>query len=147
MTLAAWVRIPRELPPGWRTIIEHDRAGANWYGLWKSANADTFHFRWAGSGNCMTDFSGPVSPDTWYHVAGTFDAATGAARTYLDGRLDRTVAGGGSGAPGSAALRIGRNLEGGEALTGIIGDVRVYNRALPPEDIRALHAGGPGRSR
>jgi PKD repeat protein len=144
MTLAAWVRIPRALPPGWRTIVEHDRAGANWYGLWKSANADTFHFRWAGSGKCMTDFAAHISPDTWYHVAGTFNAVTGIARTYLDGRLDRTIKGGRGGAPGAASLRIGCNLEGGEAFTGVVDDVRVYNRAISAEEIRALHAAAAG---
>ena len=137
-TLAAWVKIPNSIPDGWRTIIEHNRGGVNWFGLWKSANGARFHFRWGNQGNSTSDFAANISPDSWYHVAGVFNAASKTARLYLDGKLDKTIQNADVPEPIDAALRIGLNMDSGEDFRGVIDDVRVYSRALSGSEINDL---------
>ena len=63
----------------------------------------------------------------WTHVAGTYDGA--ALRLYVDGVLARTVAAGGNAAAGDGVLAIGGNQVWGEWFSGLIDEVRVYDRA------------------
>lgn len=135
-TLAAWVKIPNSIPSGWRTIIEHNRSGNNWFGLWKSNNGNMFHFRWGNA--AVSDFSTAISPDVWYHVAGTYDLFTQTAHLYLNGELDRTVQNANVPTASNSVLRIGINMQNNEDFFGIIDDVRVYNRVLNESEINQL---------
>ena len=137
-TLAVWVKIPAPIPDGWRTIIEHNRFGSNWFGLWKSANGNKFHFRWANSGTATSDFNTEISPDTWYHVAAIYDSNEQVARLYLDGGLDKVVRNADPPSPELSDLRIGINGDGNEDFQGIIDDLRVYNCVLEESEINAL---------
>ncbi len=135
-TLSAWVKISNPIPSGWRTIIEHNRSGSNWFGLWKSNNGNMFHFRWGIDD--ASDFSTSILPDTWYHVAGTYDEFEKAARLYLNGNLDRTIQNADMPIATLSALRIGITLQNHEDFVGSIDDVRVYNRALDESEINQL---------
>jgi hypothetical protein len=137
-TLAAWVKIPQSIPSGWRTILEHNRWGSNWFGLWKSANGNRFHFRWGNQGRATSDFSGLISADTWYHVAGTYDSTTKSARLYLNGKLDGLIQNADEPKPVESEIRIGLNMDGNEEFKGIIDDVRVYRRVLDETEILEL---------
>jgi inosine-uridine nucleoside N-ribohydrolase len=137
-TLSAWVQFPGALPPpGTQAILEHDRSGSNWYGLWRSGNAtNKLSFRWAG-GAGSADFNTALVPNRWYHVAGTF--ANGLATLYLNGIPDWAgILGSAPVLTTNSAFRIGASLGGGEGFNGIIDDVRVYGRALKDADIAAL---------
>jgi hypothetical protein len=138
-TLAAWIHIPGPFTAGWQTILEHNRNGPNWYGLWRSGSANAtnrLHFRWGAAG--AADFIGTIAPGQWHHVAGTY--GDGVATFYLNGELDRIVdpAAAPSLAPVNTELRIGANLAGGEGFPGIIDDVRIYNGVLSHEEIIEL---------
>lgn len=137
-TLSVWVKIPRPIPEGWRTIVEHNRWGRNWFGLWKSANGNKFHFRWTNSGKATEDYHSTISPDSWYHVAATYDATEKTAKLYLNGRLDVTVQNASAPEPVVAKLRIGKNLDDNEEFEGIIDEVRVYNRVLDEQEIKDI---------
>ena len=137
-TLAAWVRIPAPIPTGWRTIIEHNRWGRNWFGLWKSANGNKFHFRWTNTGKATSDFNTEILPDRWYHVAATYHADEQTARLYSNGALDKIVQNADPPSPELADLQIGINEDGNEDFQGIIDDIRVYNCALDAAQIEAL---------
>ena len=137
-TLAAWVKIPSPISTGWRTIIEHNRWGKNWFGLWKSANGNKFHFRWTNTGTATSDFNAEISPDSWYHVAATYDADEQTARLYLNGGLDKTIDNADSPAAELAELSIGINGDRGEDFQGIIDDLRIYNCVLNETEINAM---------
>lgn len=137
-TLTAWVKLPSPIPEGWRTIIEHDRGGDNWFGLWKSANGNVFHFRWGASGNVTADFTSQINPNAWYFVAGTFDAEQKTARLYLNGKLDKEIPNADVPFPHEAGLRIGLNMHGQEEFAGIIDEVQIYNRVLQESEIKSL---------
>ncbi len=139
LSLATWVYFEGTVPSGYRTILEHDRGGTNWYGLWKSNAGDHFHFRWNIPNSTGTaDFLTTIAPNTWYHVVGTFDATTGEARMYQNGELVQTVTGGSVPTPNSAATNIGSNSVGTEFMDGVLDDVRIYNRVIGQEEISDL---------
>jgi hypothetical protein len=137
-TLAAWVNVPGPFTPGWQTILEHNRNGNNWYGLWRSGSEiDRFHFRW-GTGARSVNFNGTITPGQWYHLACTF--GDGVATLYLNGELDRIVtpALAPSYAPTNSPITIGANLADAEGFPGIIDDVRIYDGVLSHQEIGAL---------
>lgn len=71
----------------------------------------------------------------WSHLASTYDGAS--VRLYLNGTLIGSKAATGFVAGGSGPLRIGGNGIWGEYFHGSIDEVRVYNRALTVDEIRA----------
>src|SRR5206468_12001642 len=78
--------------------------------------------------------SGLFGPNSWHHVAVTYDRPTGAGRIYLDGAIvaERNI---GSFTPRTAGnLFIGRRAAPGfeETFLGSIDEPGVYNRALLP---------------
>ena len=65
--------------------------------------------------------------DTWYHVAGTYDGSD--MRLYLNGALQGSpLSATGTVTTGNGVLL---STTGGEALDGLLDDVRVYSRASP----------------
>jgi len=137
-TVSARVKIPNSIPDGWRTIVEHNRWGQNWFGIWKSANGKKFHFRWTNHGIATSDFSTTISPNQWYYVAATYDSSKETAKMYLDGKLDKTIENAAIPKSVDSKLRIGLNLDGGEYFNGIIDDVRIYNHVLSNAEIQDL---------
>jgi hypothetical protein len=77
--------------------------------------------------------------DTWYHVAGVYDADTRALNVYLNGHLDdgilegRVVA---AQQASSQSVFVGRRAElRGYEFAGLIDDVRIYTRPLTQAEI------------
>lgn len=142
MTLEAWVYIPTAIPAGFRTIVEHARSSNNWYGLWKSGNPgaeDRFHFRWSTGSVRRVDFSTPLSPNTWYYVAGTLDSTTQIASAYLNGNLDTPVSGASLPTPTAGLVTIGTSNAGSEPFIGTIDEVRISSVARSPSWIKACY--------
>lgn len=79
----------------------------------------------------------------WHYLTGTWDGAT--MKSYYDGVFSNSTAIGGTELTGSDGFNIGCGDTSANALTeftaGDEADVRVYNRALSPQEIRALYAG------
>jgi len=69
--------------------------------------------------------------------------AIGAWRHVIDGSeatYDRLLDGGGARVDDSAAtLRFGETPDGSSAFDGVLDDIRIYDRILSPEDVRALY--------
>ncbi len=135
-TASAWIR-PRVINDGWRTILEYDRGGDNWFGLWVSGDGK-FHFRVGGN---RRDSIGMLSVNEWYHVAGRYDSQTTQLRLYVNGEYDSmtTYTSTRYESPTAAKLTIGvRGTEDDEYFDGLIDDVRIYARMLDERDIRGL---------
>jgi len=82
----------------------------------------------------------PLSANTWYHLAATYDGTTFSA--YRDGVLI-TGNPGSWGAPNaeSNSLKLGRHAAAAQFFTGTVDDARVYNRALTAEEIQEVMKG------
>ena len=91
-----------------------------------------------------------LQPNTWYHVAGVYDAAAQTLNVYLNGQLDNGVLQGTvtvSQQNSTANVNIGRRAGStGFEFTGRIDDVRIADHALTQEQIQTdmvTPLGGP----
>ena len=71
---------------------------------------------------------------TWTHLAETYDGSS--VRLYVNGTPVSTTAAAGSMVSSTAPLEIGGNTIWGEYFSGLIDEVRVYNRALSAAEIQ-----------
>ncbi len=125
--------------------VQHDAAGGNQRYVvlgeesfvLRAQGDDDLHFYLRTDGELRhLTHDRAVKVGAWMHVAGTWDGTT--QKLYKDGVL---VA---SGKPGGtlAPFRRLRISNGGEAMKGLVDDVRVYARALTEADVQALFATG-----
>lgn len=78
----------------------------------------------------------------WHHYAGSYDAATGEARLYVDGYLRAATSIGPQLLDSSTGpLHLGRDVGFARYLGGAIDEAFVYDRTLAPSEIMALAAG------
>jgi hypothetical protein len=143
VTVSAWVKSATD-PGNFKYIVSKGAEGclAASYGLYSGANGG-LEFYVAGNGG----LSFTISPDAgsgiwdgnWHNVIGTFDGST--VRLYLDGKEV------GSGTPDNGSISYG--LDNGNDLmvgnyggcsglgfSGSVDEVKVFNRALGPQEIR-----------
>ncbi|MCK9202576.1 MAG: hypothetical protein M0P42_15730, partial [Gallionella sp.] len=89
------------------------------------------------TGSTWTAGSTELSPNTWYHIAATYDGTT--VRLYVDGQLDGSYAY--SSPLGSQdPVRVGALYSGSNAFNGTIDDVRIYSRALNSTEISQIYS-------
>lgn len=99
----------------------------------------------AGSGNVMLfHLEGSFATGTtaftdgvWRHVVGTYDGAN--LRIFVDGKLEGTTAKTGTSTPSGTNFEMGRRPGVATYWTGSIDDVMVWDRALSPGEVEALH--------
>ncbi len=132
MTLSAWLR-PTTLS-GWRTALLKEAPSGLSYALYAHDNSP----QPAAYVNVGSDRSaagtGALALNTWSHLASTYDGTT--LRLYVNGVLVGSQAMTGAIAASTGALHIGGNTIWGEDFSGLIDDVRVYNRALSVSEIQ-----------
>jgi fibronectin type 3 domain-containing protein len=132
MTLEAWVR-PTALGD-WRTVILKERSGFYAYALYASTDSNR------PSGHVYTtadrELRGPsaLPVNTWTHLAATYNGSTLAL--YVNGVQTASQAATGAITANTAPLRIGGNAIWGEYFSGLIDEVRIYNRALSASEIQ-----------
>jgi hypothetical protein len=85
-----------------------------------------------------------LSTNNWYHIVGTMSQTVNATTIYINGSLDVSGASAVWDAEGCTLL-IGAEDTGSGCnsslaeFTGLIDDVRIYNRALSPQEIKRLY--------
>jgi hypothetical protein len=133
MTVEAWVKLTTV--SGWRAVIIKETTGGLAYGLYANTNLN----RPAGVIHTSTDVNlygtAALVANTWAHLATTYDGAN--LRLYVNGVQVASQAFTGSMPISASPLRIGGDSVWGEFLSGVIDDVRVYNRALAGAEIQA----------
>jgi hypothetical protein len=78
------------------------------------------------------------SINTWYHVVGSWDGSM--MRIYVNGEQKKSAGPfTGSLDTGTGNKYLGRYVSAGCEFNGLIDEVRVWNRALSPEEIRASY--------
>ncbi|MGO9599968.1 MAG: LamG domain-containing protein [Isosphaeraceae bacterium] len=97
-------------------------------------------------GNFMARFGATaLVPDTWYHVAGVYDADKRTLDVYLNGHLDNgslTGPGDRVHGPSSYPVRVGQRADlRGFEFAGFIDDVRIDSRALTQMEIEKAMIG------
>jgi glucose/arabinose dehydrogenase len=133
MTLSAWVR-PTAAMSGWRTIVQRQPDS---YFLAASSDGPMRPGGGATTGGntdvVMAPSANPL--DAWTHLALTYDGS--AMRLFVNGVLVATRSAGGALKTSTNPLWIGGNQPYGEYFTGLIDEVRVYNRALSVAELQS----------
>jgi hypothetical protein len=136
MTLEAWVRPTANT--GWNTVMLKE-AGANMAYEMYSNNPDinrpAAYFTTAGGALRAITGTAQTSTTAFTHMAVTYDGVN--MRMYVNGSLVRSVARAGAILQSNGVLHIGGNqVWGGEWFSGVIDEVRIYNRALTAGEIQ-----------
>jgi hypothetical protein len=133
MTLEAWVKPTTN--GGWRTAVMKER-GTNdlLYALYASNGARPTTEAFTGVENASPG-TGGLALNAWSHLASTYDGTT--LRLYVNGTQVSSKAATGAMPNTANPLRIGGNAPWGEYFSGLIDEVRVYNRALSAAEIGA----------
>jgi Concanavalin A-like lectin/glucanases superfamily/Domain of unknown function (DUF1929)/IPT/TIG domain/Bacterial Ig domain len=139
MTLEAWVNAAANPPDDGQIIAKSDGIG------WElktspDTGPHTFGLGLSGTSSSKTQrYTTTVRAlNTWYHIAGVYDATAVTMSTYVNGVLDNgTLRGTIPTSQFNRALNvnIGRRTSG-FYFNGIIDEVRVYNRALSQAEIQ-----------
>jgi hypothetical protein len=130
LTVMAWIKV-NPWTKTWEAILAK---GDDSYRLSRSGSGNATHFGCGGTSGNYFDGSTVVTDNQWHHVCGVYD---GARQTiYIDGVLDTAIPSTGSVTASANNLFIGENSgAAGRHITGLIDDVRLYNRALTVEEI------------
>lgn len=132
LTVSAWINMNTSASTG-RNIF-----CTKWNGYSFEIEATTRipYFRLTGPGDCRS--SSALILGSWQLLVGTFEKGVG-SKIYLDGVLKGTTNTSiGITYTQNSVLNIGR-YAGGVYFNGLIQDVRIYNRALTPEEIKILY--------
>ena len=124
-----------------RTVYAEDTSFGTDFGMLINSSGYPFFYIYTGVDNSCTS-STTISLNTWSHIVTTFDTTVG-MKIYVNGTLtgtnsNKTVN------SGLNLTELGRqffNGSTGGSFAGSIDDVRVYSRALPAAEIRAIYRG------
>ena len=130
MTLEAWVKPTTN--SGWRTAILKERGNDLLYSLYASNGAKPRTENYTGVENTAAG-TAALPLNAWSHLAATYDGAN--LRFYVNAALVATKATSGTMPNTASPLRIGGNAIWGEYFSGLIDEVRVYNRALSASEL------------
>src|SRR5204863_482455 len=140
MTLEAWV-YPTGALTGWRAVIDKNVDGYYLMASSDQGNRPAVGGAWPPGARIMYGPTG-LGPNTWTHLAGTFDGAT--MRLYVNGELVASQAQTAALTATAGTLQIGADSYTGENFAGRIDEVRIYNRALSAAEIQADMNTGAG---
>ena len=145
-TVAAWVKLDAIDKKHCQTVVSID--GSEVSGFYLQLNhlaEERFIFNFLdrddrGATGVKAKAKAPATTNTWYHLAGVFDADAQTISLYVDGQLQETVPFNNAWlATGRTA--IGRGYYGhsnADFVFGTIDDVRIYASALAEPQIRKL---------
>ncbi|HRX84482.1 MAG TPA: GDSL-type esterase/lipase family protein, partial [Phycisphaerae bacterium] len=144
-TNAAWVYRTGSGANGGNNIVSGD-ANAGGHAFWAP---DSYGNKLSAGHNAhwnTVQDSVALALNTWYHVALTYDRATGAMVLYKNGAIvDSAIVPAGDLTVTDATISVGSfGAANGYKWKGRLDDVRVYAAALSPEQIAALYAAGAG---
>jgi len=137
ITVAAWIR-PSDISGSYKTIIDR---GQYLYPFWLQLSGNTVRtgIR-TSSTNYLTSIA-KLAANEWVHVALTYQ--NGERIIYINGVQDNSNALTGTlNDKTNQEMRIGLGIGGSYAFSGIIDEVRIYNRALGPTEIANLYVWG-----
>ena len=148
ITQAAWVQLDRL--PGAHAIIFGTRQGgatrhigfgfgmnpANGIKVWTNGAAGGF--------KDINDNATELETGKWYHLAYTHtDDNNGLVEIYVDGEVTHSEESGNPVAPAENTSAVTIGTWGGEAWTGSVDEVILWNRALSANEIQAIMNQGP----
>ncbi|MEK6674330.1 MAG: LamG-like jellyroll fold domain-containing protein [Planctomycetota bacterium] len=132
-TITAWIR--KTSVSGFDNIVVKGNLVSSATNFHLRTNGDEISFGFAnGSYKYITTTSANLLRNNWYHIAGTFDAATGTLAIYVNGVLSRSGTVIGAPLANSDSVTIGKTSLG-DYFDGRIDDLRIYDEVLTVEQL------------
>ena len=147
MTVTAWINSSAYPKDDASIVSSLGRIGGFQFDTTVDTGARTIGFKLSDPcGDDMARYGRtPLRLDTWYHVAGVYDAEARTMTVYLNGAPDDGALHGPVAAwqrSSRSRLFVGRRSDlDGFAFSGILDDVRLYSRALTGSEIGAVMQG------
>ncbi len=133
-TLEAWVQ-PNALGTKWRTVLFKTQSANHVYSLYAHDSVRPRAEAHIGGGVRNAPGTAALPLNEWTHLASTYDGST--LRLYVNGVLAGSTPFAGSITTSNGELWIGGNPIWAEWFSGLIDEVRIYDRALSAADIGA----------
>ena len=141
-TLTAWVK-PRALASFQRVLCAGNNGGAtrNRYSLLFNGSFLAYQINDTGHADTST---GSVADNVWTHVAAVHRSAPNTITFYLDGVADPAAVTTAGADPGTGLFTcvlgvVDNTNNDTQFFNGQLDDVRIFNRALPAADMKALY--------
>jgi hypothetical protein len=140
-TVSAWINV-KGGESTWRTIVGTTN-GRHFHYQIQSSNRLEVYFYGPGRGTTSTTLFNFANYHKWIHVVGVWDGKN--AKVYVNG-IEENRSADGSGSVNSATenLYIGQGYALNRPFNGSIDEVRIYNRALAPAEVKQLYEWAPG---
>ena len=107
---------------------------------------DSKYFTYLTADNARVTTSESVTRTDWQHITFSYDAETSKAYFFVNGTADNESGVTLSGTPASVSdMIIGRHRTSSDPFTGLIDEVRVYDKALSAEEAAAVYAYDPAQ--
>ncbi len=147
ITQAAWINLNRL--PSAHAIIFGTRSGGGrnigfGYGMNPSNNIKVWTNNDAGGFLDINDTKTQLKTGQWYYLAYTHTTdGSGLVEIYVDGAVSHSQKSNNPVGPAGAPNEVTIGTWAGEAWPGIVDEVRLWNRALSPDEIKASMEMGP----
>jgi len=132
MTVEGWVK--PTVVSSYRTLVVKERPGDLAYGLYANVAGNHPEAQVATGGQRVLEGTSAIPANTWTHIAATYDGSN--LRIYVNGTQVSSLAATGTITTSTSPLRIGGNAIWSEWFSGLIDEVRIYNRALTAAQIQ-----------
>ena len=143
LSLSVWVKFNHDFRYGWGGILWYGPLRNETYGLTLGPDYKLkFSTNWNGSPVDDIIISTTLSENTWYHISFVF--TSGQAKAYINGSLTTSIALNNVILPlhANRIFRIGDNYGAiSEFWSGVIDDIRIYNRTLSDSEVQQLYSG------
>jgi len=150
LSVAAWVRLDDPQADGWTQIAN---VKSSWY-LERHGDKGMSSTKYPGFWVNLDGFKGEegfrnvrgktsLNDGYWHHVAATYDSQKKVQAIYVDGELENSAAITGKlKQVAGEKVNLGGRAEGWTTWIGLIDDVRLYDYAIEPEQVRTLALAG-----
>ncbi len=115
---------------------------------WATGNYELFqnnlNVSWRLNNNAITSTTttNPLSTSNWNHLVATYDKSASSMKIYVNGKLEKSDTYSTSLTPNNEPLHIAAYSDGSYDFNGQIDDVRIYNYALTPLQVKQLYNEG-----
>ena len=146
LSVSAWVKADDADSTQQGTIVSKKGSGIDTFELYWTTTEDISFVAYTTDLTATASFTDGIPfghPDKWYHIVGVYNGVD--ARVYVDGVLGDTVVDlTGMTRSSTFDINIGANSDSNLSWDGQIDEVRIYNRALNPTEVRRLYEWAPG---
>jgi len=133
ISMALWIMPEADVQPGYAKLFMKQRSDVYPYNIQYAGNGTNIRTTVYTSGQMDTSGT-PNFAGEWGHLCMTYDGS--ALILYKDGEEVAQIATSGKIQQNDLSLSIGGRLNSSQNFIGIIDDVKLYNRALTPADIK-----------